>query len=1727
MTDTSTQPVETPGLALPPDQLASSLQATLTSAPELAKSPGLAVGVASSGNTPALAAQSVAHATNTISAANAHATVDQSAGGDLSHALDWFGNHVVEGAAAVGHDVVHAAGQAGSAVLNVMNKPLAQVQHEYRYLHDVAATHGAGAALLEGLAIAGAGVAGTVATGGNIYAGELAGEATAGVLSQIAYRDSWERTGQASYADPHTKQQVSLGRDVASLLGLASGSTAYKVSSGVIDGLFDLNAGGTEALGLARGARSAEGLGGVLASRWGGTAPRTIGEAVGGEGVIEPGEMERITAQYQGIRRAFADIASKNVDQLRQTPAYAPFEPIFDKLGAADTVERVGQVFKGVLRTQELAYTDRLPSLSWTRAHFGQALRDQVESMKPTEVDPNGIHPIQRAASLVNPANMAQRLSAVPTWWDDATKSISTKVFDPSSATDDGTRAVYRTLRYTEDAPTAAAVASAYHNTPDLGDKVLAYRNIVLNILLAKGGLRQYTAASFQDAPDIERYLTENFQNPGDRQKMKEGIDNAIGGGMFGKEAWYGVDDEGHNLSRIKNKNGDAEYGAAIWKNQTGKLAMLDLAGATRAGKQLAGARDLFGGIDSFAYEHITQGIFKPLVLLTPSYAMHISMAEMIPNILREGGFKLAKSAVAQNYAHLGYRIGEEEAGKAASKSILDKLTRAQHAGASKAELTTLTRQYEAVVGETQAKHVSAVLVNAYHLVTAGMSQAPTRMTADLEDRMRVASIYTEAIGGDKVVSGAGSSHAYEAEYAPDKEDQAVNLFRKGYMNSPMKSSKNFGLIGNGHDQFIPAWQSSIREIANDETGQFAAKSLIDAGRTHSIYRFDGGRTVDPTDTNGAYFHIGDDSSASPYAPGGPFDTGRSGTANQRMVAAPRNPLEMGRSPQHGSAGSQALAWLNPEESGRLSHLSPREIRTELESRGIHGSDDLQVLREVKGAEAARAAGHDAIIVHQNGIGIHDQSKNVVHIPDEYVALHPSALEPPRTLAQASEVARENLARHLRSLNETDPEEVNWAIRKNPDLTANLQGFEKPAEWDNYDEWAHVKVQALRGVVRGTDKSVSGELLRQIAEGKTPDRFTLKGMPEGSWPTVVKNREMVPDGTGTIQKIANKGFSKVLNPMVDFLSRQPIAFNEFYRQWKIQEPLVDAGLKDYDEAINLALTTAVNRVLRNVHNLTDRTQWTVTLRNWAPFFFAQEQAYRRMGRLLAEDPLAFRRYQLMISNIADVGQVFGGQNGQGYFVLPGTGFMTAGVARAASAIGLPVEGSSPIGMGWNLSSTGVIFPLSSGVRPDIGPLVAVPTEAIATLFPETLSPVLKSDLTSGAATILGPAATQPIYDQMVPNVIVQRLLTAAFPQFDSRSFNSTMMQTLATLEFEGKVPPPGASAWQMQTFLDRVRNQTRIMYATKAIAGAVTPVSPEVTNQTYNNMNATLTADITKTGSVSKGIQEFIGKNPDATPFTVFQSSNQQGVSIPASVQAENLINENLPLIRQYPSAALLLLMSQPKLDTAYSANVYQEQLAQGLRTKWFPGGETPNGELEGYLAQVYVAAGNSVVLGKWYPQYESQLAGLTGSAKYAAEQAWQTTLTKYAQQNPVWGTWWNSDDKSTQRGEAVTQMKTLLASPDAPPGPIADDTRTLLQSYANYESELNIGSSDGFIGQSQSSINQDWKDYLYQTVAENPELTTVVTGLFMSIPTASTAPNGSPTSATPGQFSTTNWKSA
>ena len=72
------------------------------------------------------------------------------------------------------------------------------------------------------------------------------------------------------------------------------------------------------------------------------------------------------------------------------------------------------------------------------------------------------------------------------------------------------------------------------------------------------------------------------------------------------------------------------------------------------------------------------------------------------------------------------------------------------------------------------------------------------------------------------------SGHAYEAEVA-NRETQTTGLLRRAYYDKPIKgpTSRTFGTIGRTDDQYMPAWQRQLAEIARDPAGQLAAKEMI------------------------------------------------------------------------------------------------------------------------------------------------------------------------------------------------------------------------------------------------------------------------------------------------------------------------------------------------------------------------------------------------------------------------------------------------------------------------------------------------------------------------------------------------------------------------------------------------------------------------------------------------------------------------------------------------------------------------------------------------------------------------------------------------------------------------------------------------------------------------------------------------------------------------------------
>jgi thiaminase len=1462
MTDTlpvgvGTGPVPTPAPEQAPQSpalapsISQAIDNAVRAAPELKQDPGTAVAVAAAGGTP-VKAQAVAQAGKRQANATAQDQVKPTG-------TSIFGE--------IAGDVGSALGK----VAHYANDGLATVQHEYRYLHDVEARHGMTAAIMEGAGILAGAAAGTVLDPGTGTV--LGAEAAAGIEGQLTFKDSWQRTLNPNYKDPHTGQLVSFGRDVASAIGLHGG--AQTAVSGALDGLGDMIA---DPLGLAgKGlgeAHSIEGMGGALGRVYQGTS-------------LTAENVDQAFDTLPSVRRAFSDIAGMTPGDI--AVRYPQFVGIANELGHADSAEAVKDTFKELAASSEMLDAAKLPTLAASRMVF-RPLRDVVRNLPADAEGPvSGFlarHVVNNA--VIGPRRWADRLEALPgATFDPDTMDLSGSQINPANTR--GLTDIYRLMRYGGTDREARAVVDAYAAaTP--AQRIVIVKNGIFKTLFAMAG------QTLPDDADPETSLAELVDGR-TKNAILERLDNHLSSaGIEGNqpERVFGTMVDGKVVRPVIDEDGVSVQGA-IRANQTGSISLPNIVEARRMAQAIQSSRTsrLLAGTDDFLYDHVTQGFFKPLVLMSGGYGLHISLAEMIPNALRHGLTTSVQGLYDRAIANLGYKADKEELG----------------------------------------------LLSGWLYSIAGR-----RALQSSQDAQYLTEVYL-ANEGYKTTTGVAAGEITQGETQP--VERALSGFRQK-MATGTKEGSQFSTFGNEDARMVNLWQADLREASNDRWTRTAAKAYL-----------------------------------------------------------------------HNVGESESLA-----------------------------------------SERARQA-----------------------VADELRA------EPTDTL--------ENYVR------------------------SRYKSALAPPGWDAIDDWASAIVDALKTDVhaRGEDGAAGrlhADLLTSVANGRTPSVDELDAIDPSERPLALKGRQVIPDGTGTVQRIANFGFRKILNPMVNILSRNQEFAVEYVQARRAIQPMVDQGLLTDDEAMVRAESQATTHVMRFVHNLHDRTQWTATMRNWAPFYFAQEQAYRRMGRLLAEDPGAFRRYQLAIAGIGHLSSNMQDGNGANYIAFPGSGFIGKGTADIMGLHGVMVGGVTPAAFGGSLSSANVIFPLSQGFSPDLGPIAMVPVSQLSTLLPELGKryPTF-AKATNVAASALNyiegqSSQSQPIWEQLIPNAFVARMIEAEMG--DDRAFNSSVMQAYQYLDYqqaeataawkkEGSkgeppqiVPAQTAPAAVKQEFVDKVRNYIRALYVARALTGMVSPVSSNV-EMTNFGFPSKLNTEITKAGSVSTGMANFLLKYPNAVPWTVAQSyvpsntdaTQPSGYSLSSSEPAIQWVDTNQRLLDKYGVAALWLM---PQLtNAAYSPTVYNEQIAQGLRVK-----DTP----AQFLNALYVAAGDDMYYGG-LSVHEAALtaAGNNHTAVNAEYDTWDAWVTQLEKQYPVWAENFTSGTRQTNSQQAIQTLTQIFNAGEAPKDDQSSMVEQLLAQYQTAAAAYQQAGTTSNYSSAQSKVSDSWIAYLDSTAVQIPALKPIIQSVF------------------------------
>ena len=449
------------------------------------------------------------------------------------------------------------------------------------------------------------------------------------------------------------------------------------------------------------------------------------------------------------------------------------------------------------------------------------------------------------------------------------------------------------------------------------------------------------------------------------------------------------------------------------------------------------------------------------------------------------------------------------------------------------------------------------------------------------------------------------------------------------------------------------------------------------------------------------------------------------------------------------------------------------------------------------------------------------------------------------------------------------------------------------------------------------------------------------------------------------------------------------------------------------------------QVLAYVDNPAVQSQFAFSIRNFARFYRATEDFYRRFYRTVRFNPESIRRAQLTYEGITHSGWVQNDDQGEPYFVYPGTEHVYRVVQGVMQGFGVPAEFKVPM-------------PVQFGAQikmltPSLNPESMVPT------FAGPLSGI-SFKVASNLVDIFNPGAADTITQYTLGKYAVdQSFLSAFLPAHVNRIYQamgkderdgqyaSAMRKAMTYLEASGNglkqevdadgnpIPP---SIGDLNTYRERLNNVTQSILGLRVIYGFVAPATAQIQLKSemadWVRENGTANFKqvwyglLDKTGDYDKAMKEWVRLFPDQIPFTISESERSTVAYFRYAEESGKFVDENEQLFKAYPQAAAFLIPHK----SGYSWNAYKTMTDMGLRK---------NKTVSDFLREVQTAADMQTYYAK-KNEYETNLESVgTDFERSQLRDEWQSWATNFKQFRPL------VQEELSQGGKkAVERMKAL-----------------------------------------------------------------------------------------------------
>ena len=523
----------------------------------------------------------------------------------------------------------------------------------------------------------------------------------------------------------------------------------------------------------------------------------------------------------------------------------------------------------------------------------------------------------------------------------------------------------------------------------------------------------------------------------------------------------------------------------------------------------------------------------------------------------------------------------------------------------------------------------------------------------------------------------------------------------------------------------------------------------------------------------------------------------------------------------------------------------------------------------------------------------------------------------------------------------------------------------------------------------------------------------------------------------------------------------------------LNENVAEATSRQYAEVI--AEELAAKRTLQYVDNPEVRTNLAWSMRNFARFYRAQEDFYRRAYRTVFKNPQSIVRMRLATDALDHSGFVFqndeptlfGAGGGERYFVFPTDQILS----QAISPITKILTGKD-LAMPMPLEFTGKIKMLTPSLDPQAaipafsGPLAGITFKALEGLLPNFMGPI-KDNLLQ---TTLGSYAKDVSWTDVALPSNVKRFM-AAFDQDDQDSqFASAARKSMAYYAANGQGLKPDArdaegnltiiSEQQKYDFTRMVEATAMNIVVARFFLGVFSPVAPQVGfggdiprylkesgnvnfksefNKLVNEIAATGTDDV-----YNKALQQWTKINPGLLAYSVGETDANKIATVKKTKDAAAWVKDNRDIIKQYPEGSAFFI----PFSGEFGFDEYQFLKREGY-IEALP--------IEDFIKRVSIAE-DYAGYKELQKQYDDKIENaVSPSMRAYYRELWKKEKEQFLQNKPLLVEDLQSFEGDQKTRNALDDLRRIIGEGSAPKVELTSKYKNMIEIFDNAELSLSV----------------------------------------------------------------------